>query len=139
LRPRIADSGFDALGAHFSYPNQLLDPKVVPKWSPGAAFRSKGLTPIDVAHFWAPPGSHLGRPGAPGRSRSLEELFLRPLTQIRACRWSKLHPQGGFRTLQELGRAVFATPHTDLGLSVSKLHPQGVSSQYFRSIFEGEN
>ena len=50
--------------------NRPLGPKMVPKWSPGGTiFLPKWPEPIGPAHFWAPPGTHLGREGAPGRSK----------------------------------------------------------------------
>ena len=59
-----------ASGALLSSRNRPLGPKMDPKWSPGGTiFLSKTFAPIDPAHFWAPPGPHLGRQGAPGRSK----------------------------------------------------------------------
>ena len=59
-----------ASGAHLSARNQRLGLKMVPKWSPGVTvFLPKWPADFDPAHFWAPPGPHLARQGAPGRSK----------------------------------------------------------------------
>ena len=57
-------SALDALGAHLSYRNRPLDPKMAPK-----CFLPKWERDFGPGHFWAPPGLHLGRQGAPGRSK----------------------------------------------------------------------